>query len=54
MQRCAALRISEMKAALTFPWHVKNLAYTGKNKSSKERNKIEDAKFYQIKTNLSE
>ena len=39
---------------LKFPWHVKNLAYTGKNKSNKEKNKTEDAKFYQIKTNLSE
>ena len=40
---------------LTVPWHVKNLLVsTGKNKRKKENNKIEDAKFYQIKTNISE
>ena len=34
---------------------VKNLLVsTDKNKRNKERNKIEDVKFYQIKTNLSE
>ena len=39
---------------LTFPWRIKNvLVSTGKNKRNKERNKREDAKFYQIKINLS-
>ena len=34
---------------------VKNLLVsTDKSKRNKERNKIEDTKFYQIKTNLSE
>ena len=40
---------------LTFSWHVKILLVnTVENKRSKERNNIEDANFYEIKTNLSE
>ena len=37
---------------LAFPWHVRNLLLTPLKTRNKKRNSIEDATFYQIKTNL--
>ena len=51
VQFCAFTKSKQLRISLTY----KNLlVHTVKNKRNKEINNIDDAKFYQIKTSLSE